>query len=157
MKRSILLLFFVTLIGVIVWRYYQRTNDPTPGQRAAVVADQAREAAAGAKEAVAAKAEDWKLSPENIKAEMQATGRVVRSQARVVGERMDDARIIAVIKGKYVMDKNLSVLAITVNCRDGRVTLTGSVTAEENIGRAVALALQTGGVQHVESLLMVKN
>jgi osmotically-inducible protein OsmY len=141
MKRSMLILFFVTLIGAIVWRYYQRTENPPLGQQVDA----------------AAKAEDWKLSPENIKEELKATGRVVRSQARVVGQRMDDARIIAVIKGKYVMDKNLSVLAITVNCRDGRVTLTGSVTAEENIGRAVSLALQTGGVQHVESLLMVKN
>lgn len=155
MKRSILLLFFVTLIGVIVWRYYQRSESPGLGPRAG--ADQTREAAVGAKEAVAARAEDGKLSPENITAELKATGRVVRSQARVVGERMDDARIIAVIKGKYVMDKNLSVLAITVKCRDGNVQLIGSVTTEANIGRAVSLALQTGGVRQVESLLVVKN
>jgi hypothetical protein len=37
------------------------------------------------------------------------------------------------------------------------VTLTGSVTAEESIARAAALALQTGGVLRVESLLLVKN
>ncbi|MDI1250288.1 MAG: BON domain-containing protein [Lacunisphaera sp.] len=157
MKRSILLLFFVTLTGVIVWRYYQRSENPTLTGRAGDVSDRAGEATAAAKEAVAGKAADGKLTPENIKAELKATGRVVHSQARVVGERMDDSRIIAVIKGKYVMDNNLSVLAITVNCRDGSVKLTGSVTTEENIGRAVALALQTGGVQRVESLLVVKN
>lgn len=157
MKKFLSLMLFVALIGVIVWNYYQRAENPTMGRRFDAAADKVDAAAVGTKEAVAAKAEDWKLSPANIKEELKATGRVVRSQARVVGERMDDARIIAVIKGKYVMDKNLSVLAITVNCRDGRVTLTGSVTAEENIGRAVTLALQTGGVQQVESLLAVKN
>lgn len=142
MKRSILILFFVTLIGVIVWRYYQPAEDPAVGQRV---------------EAGAAKAEDWKLSPENIKEELKRTGRVVRSKARVIGEHIDDARIITVIKGKYVMDKNLSVLAISVACRDGQVTLSGSAPSVELIGRAVELALQTGGVQNVESLLVVKN
>lgn len=148
------MLFFVTLIGVIVWRYYQPVEGPAPGPRADVPGARAGENAA---EAAAAKAEDWKLTPENIKEELKRTGRVVRSKARVIGEHIDDARIIAVIKGKYVMDKNLSVLAISVACRDGHVTLTGSATSAELIGRAVDLALQTGGVQNVESLLVVKN
>jgi len=142
MKRSVLLLFFVALIGVIVWRYYQPVEDSSSGQRV---------------DAAVAKTEDRKLTPENIKEELKKTGRVVRSKARVVGEHIGDARIIAVIKGKYVMDKNLSVLAISVACRDGHVTLTGSATSAELIGRAIDLALQTSGVQNVESLLVVKN
>jgi osmotically-inducible protein OsmY len=142
MKRGVLLLFFVALIGVIVWRYYQPVGDSSSGQRV---------------DATVAKTEEGKLTPENIKEELKKTGRVVRSKARVVGEHIDDARIIAVIKGKYVMDKNLSVLAISVACRDGQVTLTGSATSAELIGRAVDLALQTSGVQNVESLLVVKN
>lgn len=157
MKRGILLLFFVALIGVIAWHYYQPLEKPTLEQRADAMADQARDAAAGAKGAVTGKAEDWKLTSENIKEELERTGRVVRSKARIVGEHIDDARIIAVIKGKYVMDKNLSALAISVACRDGHVTLTGSATSEELIGRAVDLALQTSGVQNVESQLVVKN
>ena len=110
-----------------------------------------------AREAVADKAEDWKLTPENIKEELLRTGRVVRNKAKAVGERLDDARIIAVIKGKYVVEKDLSTFAINVDCSDGAVKLTGSVASFELIGRAVTLALQTGGVHRVDSQLVVKN
>ncbi|MBI2496832.1 MAG: BON domain-containing protein [Opitutae bacterium] len=151
MKRSIILLSFMALIGAIAWLFLGQADEPIRAGKANVAADTTRGAAGGAKTA------EGKLTPESIKTELARTGRVVRSKARVVGERMDDARIIAVIKGKYVMDKNLSVLAISVDCRDGEVLLRGSVTSEDNIGRAVTLALQTGGVHHVESELVVKN
>jgi len=97
-----------------------------------------------------------KLTPENIKDELAKTGQVVRSRAVEVGERMDDARIIAVIRGKYVVEKNLSSFDISVECHEGAVKLTGSVNSPGQIGQAVALALQTNGVHHVVSDLSVK-
>jgi len=157
MKKGLVILLFGALIGAIVWHYYQRMENPTVAQRVDAAVDQGREAATDAKDAVAAKAEDWKLTPESIKEELAKTGRVVRSKARVVGDRMDDARIVAFIKGKYVVDSDLSALAISVDCRDGEVKLTGSTTSEALIGRAVTLALQTHGVRNVISLLVVKN
>ena len=42
-------------------------------------------------------------------------------------------------------------MAIRVDCRDGEVTLAGTVTNAENLGRAVALALDTDGVHNVIS------
>ena len=153
-------LFFVLLIGVIAgasgWRYYQRSQTPTLGQRATSLAERTREAAIEAKDAVVAKAQEWKLDPQNIKDELARTGQVVRSRAIVVGERMDDARIVAVIKGKYVVEKNLSSFDISVECHDGAVKLTGSVNSPAQIGQAMALALQTNGVHHVVSDLVVK-
>ncbi len=157
MKKLFFVLIFGALCGAIVWHFYRQEESPTVGQRVDSAVDKTREAAAEAKDTVAAKAEDWKLTPENIKAELAKTGRVVRSKAKAVGERMDDARIIAVIKGKYVVDSDLSALAISVDCRDGDVKLTGSVSSEQHIGRAVTLALQTHGVRNVVSLLVVKN
>ena len=157
MKTALICLLIGAILGAVGLRYYQRAQDPSLAQRAENLADQTRAAARDAKEAVAGKAEDWKLTPDNIKDELAKTGRVVRSKAGVVGDRIDDARIMTVIKGKYVMDERLSALAITVNCNDGAVTLTGSATSPENIGRAVTLALETSGVHNVVSQLVVKN
>lgn len=157
MKTALFFLVIGAILGAVGWRYYQRTQNPTIGQRVEHLADKAREAASDTREAVAGKAEDWKLAPENIRDELAKTGRVVRSKARVVGDRIDDARIIAVIEGKFLVNDNLSALAITVDCRDGAVKLTGSATSAENIGRAITLALETNGVHHVISQLVIRN
>ena len=157
MKSAVFFLLIGAVVGAIGWRYYQRTQNPTIGQRIDRVADKTRQAASDTKEAVAGKAEDLKLAPKDIKDELAQTGRVVRSKARVVGDRMDDARIVAVIKGKYVVDNNLSALAISVECQEGEVKLTGSATSPENIGRAITLALETSGVHNVVSQLVVRN
>jgi len=157
MKTAFIFLVIGAIAGAVGWRYYERSQHPTLQQRADDVADKTRNAATDAKDAVASKAEDWHLTPDSIQDELAKTGRVVRSKAKVMGERIDDARIIAVIKGKYVVAKDLSALAISVDCRDGDVRLTGSVTSTENIARAVTLALQTGGVHNVVSQLVVRN
>jgi osmotically-inducible protein OsmY len=157
MKTALLFLLIGVVAGVFGWRYYERTQNPTLRQRAGDWVDKTREAASSTKEAVASKAEDWKLDSASIKDELAKTGRVVRSKAKEAGEVIGDARIIAVIKGKYVVQKELSAFAITVDCTDGKVLLTGSVTSPEHIGKAVTLALETGGVHDVVSQLVVKN
>ena len=157
MKTAFIFFVLGAIAGIAGWRYYQRTENPTLAQRADDLVDKARGAAADGKAAVANKAEDWKLSSDNIKDELAKTGQVVRSKARTAGDFIDDARIVAFIKGKYVMEKELSAFAITVDCKDGQVKLTGSVTSPDYIGRAVKLALETGGVHDVTSLLVVKN
>jgi osmotically-inducible protein OsmY len=155
--KTVFILLIGAVLGVVGWRYYQRNQNPTMGQRVEQLADKTREAASDTKDAIAGKAGDLNLTPDNIRDELAKTGRVARSKARDLGDRIDDARIITVIKGKYVVEKDLSAFAINVDCRDGAVTLTGSVTAPEQIGRAVELALQTGGVHEVVSQLVVKN
>jgi len=156
MKTLFVLLLLCVIGGAFGWQYYQRSQTPTIAERAAALAERTRETAIQAKEVVAAKAEEWKLTPDNIKDELGKTGRVVRSRAIAAGERMDDARIVAVIKGKYVVEKDLSSFDISVECRDGAVKLTGSVNFPAQIGQAVALALQTSGVHNVVSDLSVK-
>jgi len=157
MKAAVFFLLIGAVLGAVGWRYYQRAQHPTITQRAEHLAGEAREAAGDTKEAVAAKAEDWKLTPDSIRHELAQSGRVVRSKARDMGDSIADARIVAVIKGKFVVDNNLSVLAISVACTDGAVTLTGSATSPENIGRAVTLALETHGVHRVVSQLVVRS
>ena len=156
MKTLFLLLLVGTIAGAIGWQYYQHNQKPTIAERAAALAEHSREMAIEAKEAVAAKADEWKLNPDSIKDELAKTGRVVRSRAIAVGERMEDARIVTVIKGKYIAEKNLSSFDISVECRDGAVKLTGSVFSADQIGQAMGLALQTSGVHSVISDLSVK-
>ena len=154
-------IFFVLLLGAVLgvvgWRYYERTAHPTAGQQVGDLTEKSREAAVAAKEKVADKAEDLKLTPADIKQDLAKTGQVVRSKARAVGEIMDDARIVAMIKGKYVVDRDLSALAISVSCQDGEVRLAGSASSEQHIGKAVTIALETHGVHNVISQLTVKN
>lgn len=151
--KTFLILLLGAVLGILGWRYYQRTHPAPISEQAEQLADQTRDAA----EEVKDKAEDWKLTPENIREELAKTGRVVRTKARAVGGRLDDARIVAVIKGKYVVEKDLSSLAISVECREGAVRLTGTVPGVEQIGRAVTLALQTDGVKDVVAQLTVRN
>lgn len=130
------------------------------GTSAREMADRAiektRAAAANVSDALARKMEEWHLTPAEIRSELAKTGAVVRENTARARERVTDARIIAVIKAKFVLDRDLSANAIDVDCRDGSVTLSGTVASETLIGRAVALALDTAGVHHVTSKLAVQ-
>lgn len=157
MKTAFLFLLIGIIAGVFGWRYYERIQNPTFAQRTGALADRTKHAAAETKEAVADKAGDLKQNAGQIKAELAKTGQAVRKKARAFGEILSDARIIAVIKGKFIMQKGISTFAITVDCSDGVVCLSGSATSPELVQQAVALALQTGGVRDVVSQLEVRD
>ncbi len=116
----------------------------------------ARQSAAALKGSVGLKLQEWHLTPEEIKADLQKTGEVVRSNAVAAGGTLNDARIVAQINARLVLDDELSARAIYVDCSGGKVTLRGTVHSETQLGRAVALALDTSGVANVTSKLTVK-
>jgi|GEM_PF-376383 len=122
--------------------------------------NQARDAAVSAKDAIADKLVDWHLSGSDIKEDLQKTGEVVRTKAQAAGSSIaaatSNSRIIAVVKAKYTLDKELHARDIEVSCDAGNVTLRGTVASEALIGKAVALALDTDGVVQVKSLLTVQ-
>jgi hypothetical protein len=138
---------------------------PETEQRAVAAANQAQSSASEMghhlSDAFKAKLETLDLGSDQIKDELARTGKIVRRTARDFGDRVADTaadtRIVATIKAKYAADPDLSVWQISVSCDLGRVTLTGTVSAEENIGKAVALALETDGVRDVTSTLVVKS
>ena len=100
------------------------------------------------------------IRTDDIKEELARTGKVVRKKARELGtavaEGTADARITAAIKSKYAVDSDLSAWSISVNTTDGKVTLAGTVSSHENIGKAINLALEIEGVREVVSTLQVK-
>jgi osmotically-inducible protein OsmY len=117
--------------------------------------DQGRAVASDMSARVSEKMQEWHLTGPDIHAELQKTGEVVRQNTAKARDRVNDVRIVAVIKAKFVLDRDLSAGAITVESTDGNVTLSGTVAAEYLVGRAVADALDTDGVNHVVSKLEV--
>jgi hyperosmotically inducible periplasmic protein len=113
-----------------------------------------------AKQALAARLEALELRAEDVRGEFSETGRIVRRRARDLGEAIadtaSDARTTAAIKAKLAADPELSALSISVDTTGGRVTLSGTVASPERVGRAVALALDTRGVNEVVSTLQVR-
>ena len=107
-----------------------------------------------------AKLTAWHLRGDDIKDELSRTGKVLRRQAGDFGAAMvsasADTAITAKIKAKYAVEHDLSAFSISVNTTDGRVTLAGNVTSHQQIGKAMLIALETGGVREVNSTLQVK-
>ncbi len=134
---------------------YDKTKDAVGN-----AAEKTKDVAIDAKNAVADKFTEWKLTPSDIKADLQKGGRVVRDKTVAAGEKVggavDNARIVTVINAKYVADSDLSAWKINVDADSGVVTLNGTVKSEDFIGKAIVLALDTDGVHQVVSLLKVE-
>ncbi len=111
-------------------------------------------------DAVEARIDAFELRGKDIKEDIANTGRVVRRSVRATGASVADAtrdtRITAAIKAKLLADGELSAWNISVATSDGMVTLSGHVATHDQIGRAMLMALETGGVQEVVSNLRVK-
>jgi hypothetical protein len=146
--------FFILglIIGVLGYHYYLQRSPAVPAEVRAP-AERARAGAREVTDRVVDKLSDWNLNPDDIKRDLAAGGRVIRDKAQVAGARIDDDRIVSVIKARYVLDDGLKALDINVDCRDGHVTLRGQVPDHAAIARAVSLALETDGVVKVEAEL----
>lgn len=154
--KTFLLFIVLAALAAGVWLYLgqeQRTKIEDLKRGAA-------ESAERVKEAIKEKIPDMSVRAEDIKEELARTGKVVRQKAReataALADATADARITAGIKAKLVADLELSALKISVNTTDGVVTLSGTVSSEEKIARAMNLALSFDGVREVISTLQVK-
>lgn len=132
------------------------TTYPTPPDTRSF-SDKVRDGAAAAKEGIGQKLVDWHLTPAEIDRELEQTGRVVRTKTASVRQSLSNARVIAMIKGKYAADNDLSARTISVDADAGKVTLRGTAPSAELIARAITLALETDGVTTVDSQLTVAN
>ncbi len=159
-------LIFGIIIGAAGFWFLQSKarEHPAAEQRAETAASEAKSSATQMaqhfSDALRAKMETLDLRPEEIKDELARTGKVVRRNARDVGDQVADAasnaRIVAAIKAKYAANPDLSVWKISVSCDQGHVALSGTVSAADKIGEAVALGLDVEGVRDVTSTLAVK-
>jgi hyperosmotically inducible protein len=169
MKNFAIALLLGIIVGAVGMWYFEQQRDSTPAirqadERAGAAATQAREAlgeaAAGVRSALAAKLEALQLRAQDVREDLERSGRLVRRKARAATEGVTDAArdaaITAEIKGKLAADPELSAMAIDVDTEGGRVTLSGTAPSHAAIGRATLLALETHGVREVVSTLQVK-
>lgn len=154
------------IIGALGYWYFQKKAQEHPGaeqqfQQAAVqTGSNAVATAMTATDAVRAKLDTLDLHSDEIRDELDHTGEVIRHKAHDIGAEAvtaaSDARAVTEIKAKYAVDSTLSVWKISVSCSQGHVTLSGTVSSPEDIGKAVALALEADGVRDVTSTIQVK-
>jgi hyperosmotically inducible periplasmic protein len=100
------------------------------------------------------------IKTEDIREELNRTGMIVREKTKKAGQAIADAtanaRITASIKSKLIAEPGISALSINVDTTDGLVTLSGTAKSEEEVAKAVRIALETEGVHKVVSTLQVK-
>ncbi|MCM2265463.1 MAG: BON domain-containing protein [Desulfuromonadales bacterium] len=168
MKSFIIGLFMGAIIAsCAIWYFTAGSTMPAvqkAEERAATKAgetlDSLQSAGEKAKLALTAKFEALDLRSEDIQKELAEKGNVVRRKAREVGgaavDATHDARVTTVIKAKLAADSDLSAISISVATTAGRVTLSGTVTSPELIGKAMTLALETDGVREVVSTIQIK-
>jgi osmotically-inducible protein OsmY len=158
------------ILGIVVgavgfWFLQKKANEHPEAelryeQSAAQLRTNATAAAQNMSDALRAKLDTLDLRSEQIKEELTRSGKIFRHKAQDIGEQAvnaaSDARAVIEIKAKYAADTTLSVWGISVGCTQGHVTLSGAVASPDDIGRAVAIALDVDGVRDVSSTLEVK-
>ena len=98
---------------------------------------------------------------ENVQGEVSRYGGVIKEKAREAGhaiaEATSDTRVTAAIKSKLVGELGASSLSgLSVSTTDGVVTLSGTVSSQAELDKAVGLAYATEGVRKVYSTVQVK-
>ena len=154
------------ILGAVGYWFIQKKAQEHPEaqqhyeQSAAQALTNAGVAAQNMSDALRAKLDTLDLNTDEIKTELAHTGEIIRHEAHDIGagavNDASDARAVAEIKAKYAMDPTLSVWKISVSCQRGHVTLSGTVSSPDDIGKAVALALEADGVRDVTSTIQVK-
>jgi osmotically-inducible protein OsmY len=154
------------ICGVVAYWYIQKkaAEHPQAQQRyeqaASETASNVTTTAHSMSDALRAKLDTLDLNSDQIKDELARTGQVIRRKAQDIGDAAadaaSDARAITEIKARYAKDPTLSVWKISVSCSQGHVKLSGSVKSPDDIGKAIALALDADGVRDVTSTLQVQ-
>ena len=67
----------------------------------------------------------------------------------------DDSVVTTMVKGKLASDTEVGKAMIDVDAKKGEVTLKGTADTAAQVGRAIALALDTQGVNKVSSEVKV--
>ena len=155
--RFILTLLVGIALGIAAVWYFNHNQNNSQFQTAG---QEIKSTAQNAGDALGDKLRSWHLDHDSITNELARTGKVMREKTDAAGKTLKDAtadaRITAAIKAKYVKDSDLSAWDIHVSTTDGVVTLSGTVSTPDLVGKAMGEALDTDGTQQVISTLQVK-
>lgn len=81
---------------------------------------------------------------------------VTRGQS-TVGEYIDDTTITTAVKAKFVENKQVDAVAISVETLDGTVMLSGFAKSDQERAMAESIARSTKGVKAVKNQLSVRS
>lgn len=81
---------------------------------------------------------------------------VTRGQS-TVGEYIDDTSITTAVKAKFVENKQVDAVAISVETLDGTVMLSGFAKSDQEKSMAESIARSTKGVKAVKNQLSVRS
>ena len=73
-----------------------------------------------------------------------------------VGQKVDDAAVVAKIKAELLKSPDVSGLAVNVDARNGVVTLSGSAKTEAERTKAADIARRADGVAKVDNKIVIK-
>ncbi len=82
---------------------------------------------------------------------LTATGCASTPKSEGTGEYVDDSVITTKIKAQLFDEPDLKSLQISVECYKGVVILSGFISNQSSINKAVKIARQTGGVKSVRN------
>ncbi len=105
-----------------------------------------------------ARISEWRLGSTELQADLDSGTTIVRTKQVSAGAptgSTDDSVIESLVKGRLQADPQCSTAMIDVTAHNGEVNLKGSADSASQIGRAIALALDTQGVTKVSSDIKV--
>lgn len=168
MKNTLIALLAGILVGAGgVWFLNADDSEMSPQEARELAREEMRDADNALEEAGKEAKQGWnatlealQLRAEDIQEELAEDSQVIRRKARDFGEATVDAavdtRITGTIKAKLAASDKLSMFDISVSTTQGHVTLSGTVDSPEQIGEAMALALETVDVREVVSNIRVE-
>jgi hypothetical protein len=133
-------------------------NPPPPAPASSTVDAIAKDAGAAmhsAANTVAATAREleWKLTNDDIKDDVAAGRKIERSKAGApTGATVDKSDLKTAVEARIRADSSIANMPIDVDAdRDGQINLSGKTNTIDQVGRAIAVALDTDGVTKVSS------
>ena len=108
--------------------------------------------------ATTARMTEWKLNASDIQADLDAKREIVRTKTTTgtPAASMDKSTLKAAVEGRIKADSELAGFKVDVDPgSNGEINLDGEVNNAALVGKAIALALDTDGVNKVKSKIKV--
>jgi hyperosmotically inducible periplasmic protein len=83
-------------------------------------------------------------------------GNMAAFAGETVGQKVDDAAVVAKIKAELLKSPEVSGLAVNVDAKNGVVTLSGSAKTEAERTKAADIARHADGVAKVDNKIVIK-
>ena len=97
---------------------------------------------------------EWKLNGDDIKDDIAAGRTIERSKAGAPtgNVKVDRSELKKAVEARFLADSDIANVPISIDAdRDGQINLSGKANTVEQVGRAIAVALDTDNVTKVVS------